>query len=148
MPISESAIGREGGFKLRVEEPQTAHVYGNRGLYALASPALIGLLEEAAMDAIDGLLAAGERSVGSVVDMEHLAPTPLGARIEVKARVESVEGPKIWFTILATDDSGQIATGRHARFVVDDERFQRRLQRAGTGRQSSAPHERQRGENP
>jgi len=85
------------------------------------------------MEALDGLIQPGERTVGSVVQVEHQAPTPVGAEVEVRATIDAVDGPKVWFTTTATDRSGRIAAGRHARFVVDDERFQNRLRSAVVG---------------
>ena len=133
MPVSEEAIGRQGVITVRVDESQSAASYGNPGLSALATPALVGLMERAAMEALDGLIELGERTVGSVVELEHQAPTPVGTEVEVRATVQAVDGPKVWFTTTATDPSGQIAAGRHARFVVDDERFQKRLKSAAVG---------------
>jgi fluoroacetyl-CoA thioesterase len=127
--ISASAIGREERITALVGETQSADAYGNSGLQALASPALVGLIEVACMKALEGLLETGERSVGSVVEIEHRAPTPVGARVEVEARLTQVDGQKVWFSVLASDHSGLIAEGRHARFVVDDQRFQSRLKK-------------------
>jgi fluoroacetyl-CoA thioesterase len=123
----EQAIGRERDVEFRVDATHTADVYGNLGLEVLASPALIALVEQVAMSLTDELLEPGERTVGSEIHVEHLAPTPLTARLVVRARIESVEGRKVWFYVEATDDAGRIATGRHARFVIDEERFKLRV---------------------
>ena len=82
MPIDETAVEREVTITAEVGEELTADRYGNAGLHVLATPALVGLFEQSAMAALDDLLAAGERSVGSVVDIRHLrrrrpgAPSP------------------------------------------------------------------------
>src|SRR3954454_15916140 len=125
----QQAIGAEGTATVVVSEAESAESYGNAGLAVLATPALVGLMERAAMDALVGLLAERERTVGSVVDVTHEAPTPVGAEVSVTARIESVEGARVWFSMWALDAAGQVASGRHARFVVDDERF-----RAGAAR--------------
>ena len=76
MAVSGSAVGGVGRMTAVVERTQSANAYGNYGLSALATPALIGLIELACMDALEGLLDAGERSVGSVVEVEHKAARP------------------------------------------------------------------------
>ncbi len=65
--------------------------------------------------------------MGSVIEVEHTAPTPIGAEVDVRARIGSIDGRKVWFEVSASDSSGEIGRGRHARFVVDDARFQARL---------------------
>jgi fluoroacetyl-CoA thioesterase len=129
MPITQQAVGRETVLEFQVDYTVTADVFGNDGLHALASPALIGMIERTAMQGVADLLTPDERTVGSVIEVEHLAPTPVGATVEVRTRIDGVEGPKVWFTVEAQDDAAVIARGRHARFVVDDERFRRRLDR-------------------
>ena len=91
MPVDQTAIGREGIVVAQIEDDLTAARYGNAGLAALATPALVGLFEQAAMRALDGLLAEGEGSVGSVVEITHLAPTPAGAEVTVRARLRDCE---------------------------------------------------------
>ena len=129
MPVTEQAVGRESTLEFQVDDAATADVFGNPGLHALASPALIAMIERAAMQGVSDLLQPQERTVGSVIEVEHLAPTPVGATVIVRTRIDGVDGQKVWFTVEAHDDAAVIAKGRHARFVVDDDRFQRRLDR-------------------
>jgi len=135
--MTEDAVGRQGRVTCVVERSQSANAYGNPDLWALATPALVGLMEMASMDALDGLLQVGERSVGSVVEVEHRAPTPVGARVDVVARIDEVDGRKVWFSVTASDQSGTVAAGRHARVVVDDARFRARLAELDAGLRSS-----------
>jgi fluoroacetyl-CoA thioesterase len=129
MPIDETAVGRQGVVVAQVEDELTADRYGNTGLAALATPALVGLFEQAAMRALDGLLADGEGSVGSIVEIVHLAPTPAGAEVTVRARATEVDGRQVWFELQAEDDREQVARGRHSRVVVEWARFDRLLAR-------------------
>ena len=129
MPIDESAVGREGVIVARVDPELTADRYGNEGLDVLATPALVGLFERAAMHALDGLLDDGEGSVGSVVEITHLAPTPAGGEVTVRARVTAVEGRQAWFELEAEDAQETVSRGRHARAVVDRARFERLVAR-------------------
>jgi predicted thioesterase len=130
MPIDNTAVGREATITAEVGDELTADHYGNAGLHVLATPALVGLFERAAIATLDGLLTAGERSVGSVVDIRHLAPTPAGSSVSVTARLTSIDGRQVWFELEAADGAGPIGEGRHSRFIVD-ERFQRKIAERG-----------------
>jgi fluoroacetyl-CoA thioesterase len=129
MPIDEGAVGLEGVVVARVDSDLTADRYGNAGLAALATPALVGLFEQAAMRALDGVLAEGEGSVGSVVEITHLAPTPAGSEVTARARVTAVDGREAWFEVEAEDGRETVARGRHSRIVVEWARFERLLAR-------------------
>ena len=129
MPVDQTAVGRAGIILARVEDDLTADRYGNAGLIALATPALVGLFEQAAMRALDGLLAEGEGSEGNVVEIVHLAPTPAGAEVTVRARLTEVDGGQVWFELEAEDERELVARGRHSRVVVEWARFERLLAR-------------------
>jgi fluoroacetyl-CoA thioesterase len=129
MPVDQTAVGRDGIVVARIEDDLTADRYGNAGLIALATPALVGLFEQAAMRALDGLLAEGEGSVGSAVEIVHLAPTPGGGEVTVRARLTEVDGGQVWFELEAEDERELVARGRHSRVVVEWARFERLLAR-------------------
>jgi fluoroacetyl-CoA thioesterase len=129
MPVDKTLVGQEGLLVERVEAALTADRYGNAGLDALATPALVGLFEQAAMRVLAGALAADEGSVGSVVEVTHLAPTPMGAEVTVRARVAEVDGRQVWFALEAEDSRETITRGRHSRVIVDRARFERLLER-------------------
>jgi fluoroacetyl-CoA thioesterase len=129
MPVDQTAVGRDGIVVARIEDDLTADRYGNAGLSVLATPALVGLFEQAAMRALDGLLAEGEGSVGSVVEVTHLAPTPAGGEVTVRARLTEVDGRQVWFELEAEDERELVARGRHSRAIVEWARFERLLAR-------------------
>jgi len=129
MPVDQTAVGRDGIVVARIEDDLTADRYGNAGLSVLATPALVGLFEQAAMRALDGLLAEGEGSVGSVVEITHLAPTPAGGEVTVRARLNEVDGGQVWFELEAEDERELVARGRHSRVIVEWARFERLLAR-------------------
>jgi fluoroacetyl-CoA thioesterase len=129
MPIDDGAVGREGVVVVCVDSDLTADRYGNAGLAALATPALVGLFEQAAMRALDGMLGEGEGSVGSVVEITHTAPTPAGSEVTARARVTAVDGREVWFELEAQDERETVARGRHSRVVVEWARFERLLAR-------------------
>jgi predicted thioesterase len=129
MPVDDTDVGREGVIELVVTRELTADRYGNPGLMVLATPALVELIERAAVQALEERLVAGERTVGTEVEIAHRAATPVGESIRVVLRVVSVEDGHVWFDVAAHDTHEPIADGRHGRFVVDEGRFLRRLER-------------------
>lgn len=102
----------------------------------LATPWLIAHLEYAARDTIAGCLEDHERSVGTFVEVEHLAPTPEGARVTCRARVIHVDGPVVTFQVEAHDEVEPIARGIHRRRIIDVDRFARRVARKREGTQA------------
>ena len=95
----------------------------------LATPWLVAYLEYAARDAIAGCLEGHERSVGTFVEVEHLAPVPEGFTVVCKARVIHVDGPLVTFQVEAHDGVEPVARGLHKRRVIDADRFARRVAR-------------------
>lgn len=95
----------------------------------LATPWLVAHLEYAARHAIEGCLEDHERSVGTYVEVEHLAPVPEGFHVVCRARVIRADGPVITFQVEAHDGTEVVARGLHRRRVIDVDRFKRRLER-------------------
>lgn len=95
----------------------------------LATPWLVAHLEYAARHAIAPCLEEHERSVGSYVEVEHLAPVPEGFTVTCRARVIHVDGPVVTFQVEAHDGKEVVARGLHRRRVIDVDRFARRVAR-------------------
>ena len=95
----------------------------------LATPWLVAHLEYAARNAIAGCLEDHERSVGTFVEVEHMAPSPEGFTVTCKARVIRAEGPVVTFQVEAHDGTEIVARGLHRRRVIDVDRFARRVAR-------------------
>ena len=95
----------------------------------LATPWLVGYLEYAARDAIAPLLEANERSVGTFIEVEHLAAAPEGFNVKCRARVIHVDGSAVTFQVDAHDGIEVIAKGIHRRRVIDVDRFARRVEK-------------------
>jgi predicted thioesterase len=93
-----------------------------------STPAMIGLMEKAAENAIRPYLDPGETTVGTMVSVKHLAPTPPGMRVRAVATLKNVEGRKLLFAVEAFDELEKIGEGEHERFVVDRERFTQKAQ--------------------
>jgi predicted thioesterase len=119
---------------LTVTEDKTAHAMGNRGVHVFATPYVVGLLEDAAGAVMRPHYPPGGGSVGTMVEMKHLAATPVGMKVRAKATLLESDGKRYLFSVEAWDEKEKIAEGRHERFVVADmERFLARAMKKSTG---------------
>ena len=117
-----------------VTEDKTAHAMGNRGVHVFATPYVIGLLEDAAGAVMRPHYPPGGGSVGTMVEMKHLAATPVGMKVRAKATLLESDGKRYLFSVEAWDEKEKIAEGRHERFVVPDmERFLARAVKKSAG---------------
>jgi predicted thioesterase len=89
----------------------------------LSTPHLIGFLEMTARNLIKTLVEPGEDSVGTMVNIRHLAATPIGMRVRLRAEIVSVEGRRVVCRVEAWDEREKIGEGTHERFVIDVTRF-------------------------
>lgn len=103
-----------------------AHL-GSGGVGVYATPAMVALMEAAAVAALDPLLPPGQVSVGTAVEVRHLAATPLGEQVRARAEVVAVEGRQVIFRVQAWDEHELIGEGTHTRFMVDAARFEQRV---------------------
>ena len=110
-----------------VNSSNTARTYGSGGLDVFATPAMIGLMENAAMTAVENDLPEGSSTVGAHISTSHIKPSKLGATINATAVLEEIEGRKLTFKVSASDDEGLIGEGTHIRYIVDIERFMAKL---------------------
>ena len=116
-------VGLKGLVEDKVTEKNTAEAVGSGSLKVFATPAMIALMEKASCVAIKDALDEGETTVGTMVNIEHVSATPLGGEIKVESVVTAVEGRKISFEVLASDNAGVIGKGTHDRFVINAEKF-------------------------
>ena len=121
-------VGLTGTAQTTVTEANTALALGSGQVPVYATPALVALLEEAAVNALKPLLEAGKTSVGTRVDVSHLAATPIGMIVRAEATLSEIDGRRLVFDVVAHDDAEQIASGIHERVVVDEQRFLARVQ--------------------
>jgi predicted thioesterase len=98
-------------------------------VHVLATPVMINLFEAAALDAVERLLPPGRQSLGTVLNVRHIAATPVGMRVTATAEVTGVEGRTIRFRVEARDEKDLIGDGTHERVVVNVEKFDERVQR-------------------
>ncbi|HIW65060.1 MAG TPA: thioesterase family protein [Candidatus Alistipes intestinipullorum] len=110
-----------------VSEQNTAAAMGSGDLPVFATPAMVALMENAAMTAVAQHLPEGATTVGAEMNVSHIKPSALGAAITATAVLTEVEGRRLVFNVGARDAEGMIGEGVHVRYVVDRERFMAKL---------------------
>lgn len=121
-------VGMRSEQTFLVEERFTAGHVGSGSLRVLATPSMIGFMERVATGLMQPHLPQGASSVGVHVDVRHLAATPVGGQVRVTAEVTVVDGRRVDFKVEAWDDTEMIGQGTHQRYVIDVERFLKRLE--------------------
>lgn len=110
-----------------VEEHHLAVNMGSGDLRVFATPSMMALMEEAAMRAVSPYLSEGFTTVGGHIVSSHVKPTSHGSTVSATATLVAVEGRKLKFKVVASDDEGVIGEGEHLRFIVDKDKFMARL---------------------
>lgn len=121
------APGKRGRAELVVGEEHTAPRVGSGLVHVLATPVMINLFEAAALDAVDQHLPAGYQSLGTVLNVRHIAATPVGMRVRASAEILRVEGRTVFLKVEARDERDLIGDGLHERVVVNVEKFSLRV---------------------
>jgi fluoroacetyl-CoA thioesterase len=119
--------GRTYQSQTRVDEWMTAEKAGNKGAVVLSTPMLLQVVEEAAMQCLAAVLDEDEITLGTHVDLAHLASTPVGLIVRVEVEVLKVDGRRIEFAFTAFDEREKIAEGTHERYVSSRDKFRERL---------------------
>lgn len=123
----------EAGLKAESGAVVTASVsaaeMGSGDLPVLATPAMIALMENAAMIAVAGELPEGSTTVGAMMNTTHIRPTAIGDTVTASAVLTAVEGRKLTFRVEARDSVGLVGEGDHIRYVVDRAKFLSKLDR-------------------
>lgn len=121
-------VGARGVVELVVTEADTAVALRSGSVDVLGTPRVVALVEEASVLAVAEHLAAGETTVGTRVQLDHLAPSAVGSTVVAEAHLDKVEGRRLTFTVSVNDGRGLVAVGKVSRVIVDQQRF---LERAG-----------------
>ena len=125
MPIEPGLLGE---LTITIQESDTARASGGDTLPpVLSTPRMISYLERTAHTSLLPFLAAGQSSVGVLVNVRHMAATPVGMEARFRTELLSVEGRRLRFKIEAWDAVEKIAEGEHERFIIDESRFTERL---------------------
>ena len=117
--------------KIRVEKTveisDTAAQYGSGLLEVFATPAMVALMENAAHKLAQSIVAEGEDSVGTEVNIKHIRATPVGATVYAEAELIEREDRKLTFKVMAYDNNGEIGNGTHTRFIISPEKFMKKI---------------------
>lgn len=116
-------IGMKGTAFTNVEREDTAKEVGSGDLLVYATPCMVALMEGAACEAIAAALPENQTSVGTALNIEHISATPVGLEVHAEAEVIAIDGKKITFSVRAFDESGEIGSGTHVRFLVNSQKF-------------------------
>ncbi|MBW8906198.1 MAG: thioesterase family protein [Betaproteobacteria bacterium] len=121
--------GLRGEAGLVVSGEHTAPRVGSGAVSVLATPVMINLMEAAALAAVERFLAPGYQSLGTVLNVRHIAATPVGMRVTASATLEKVDGRTLAFRVEARDERELIGDGTHERVVVNVAKFDQRVKR-------------------
>ena len=125
--MSKLVPGLTAELEMTVTAADTASRWGSGLAPVFSTPALVGLMESAAVQALSGHLSPGQTTVGGHIDVRHLAATPVGMKVRARAELIAVEGRKLTFKVQAWDEVELIGEATHERFVVDEARFLGRI---------------------
>jgi fluoroacetyl-CoA thioesterase len=135
--MQEIAPGLTGEAATIVRDADTATRHGSGLVSVYATPALVGLMERAAVEALRGHLPSGHTTVGGRMDVHHLAPTPVGMRVRACAELLRVHGRRLVFDVQAWDEVERIGQATHERFLVDAAAFVARATAKGAATAAS-----------
>jgi predicted thioesterase len=125
---SQLKPGLTGESEIVVGTRDTAPHVGSGKIKVLATPVMVSLMEEAALNAVEGLLPPGHQTVGTRLDITHVAATPVGLHVIAKAELTRVDGRRLTFRVWADDEYDRIGEGTHERIIVNVARFDVRAQ--------------------
>jgi fluoroacetyl-CoA thioesterase len=131
-------IGIQGKATVQVTRDNLASSTGSGAVDVFSTPSLVLLMEEAAMDALKPYMEPGESSVGTLVNIRHISPTPLGLWVTATATLTKIDGRRLVFQVEAHDGIDKIGEGTHERFLVSVDRFITRAREKSTRRNTSS----------
>jgi len=135
--MKDIPIGTEGTATVKVTDETLASHTGSGAVDVFSTPNLVLLMEEAAMAALRPYMEEGETSVGTLVNIRHLAATPPGFTVTAVARLVEVDGRRLVFQVEASDGMDKVGEGTHERFLVFKDRFKLRALEKSTRRTTS-----------
>lgn len=122
-------VGIKGHQEMTVTDEFTAKAMGSGVMDVFATPAMLALMEKTAFTSVADYLSPGCGTVGTKVDIEHVASSPVGMKITCDSELTAVEGRKLIFRVEAYDEKGLIGRGTHERFLVESQKFQEKTDR-------------------
>ena len=121
-------VGMTGEATVIVNSSNTAIKFGSGSVNVYATPAMVGLMENASIDAVDRYLPEGYATVGTKIEIRHMAATPIGMEVTANAEVIEIDGLKIKFKVEAFDKKEKIGEGTHSRYIVKLSDFLRKAE--------------------
>lgn len=126
-----SVVGAELTLEATVQEHQTAKAMRSGGVDVLSTPCMIAFMEHVSSECVKDFLDPGYVSVGTSVDVKHLASTPVGMKVTCTSKLVQCDGRRLVFEVEAHDDVEKIGEGAHERFIVNKERFEEKAKAKG-----------------
>ena len=115
--------GIKGEGEIIVTEGNTAQALGSGSLAVLATPAMVALMEKTARLSVAPYLEEGQSTVGTLVNVKHLAASPVGMRIICRTELVDIDRRRLVFHVECSDEAGLIGEGEHERFIIDEAKF-------------------------
>ncbi len=115
--------GIKGHGEIIVTEENTAQTLGSGSLAVLATPAMVALMEKTARMSVTPYLEEGQSTVGTLVNVKHLAASPVGMRIICRTELMDIDRRRLVFHVECSDEAGLIGEGEHERFIIDEAKF-------------------------
>ena len=133
--MPDLATGLTAELEHTVTDADTAIQWGSGGLPVFSTPSLVGLMESTAVMALKGCLPSSQTTVGGHIDVHHLAATPVGATVRIRAELVAIEGRRLIFKVQAWDEVELIGEADHERFVIDEAKFMAKVKGKTRGQQ-------------
>ena len=121
-------IGTLGEARTKVTDENTAIKYGSGTVGVFATPAMVGLMENASINSVERYLPKGYATVGTKVEIKHIAATPIGMEVVAQSELLEIDGLKLKFKIEARDDREKIGEGTHTRYIIKWDDFVKKVE--------------------
>ncbi len=117
------SVGIKGNLERTVTPERTAEAMGSGQLPVFATPAVVALAEETAWKSVAPELEEGQGTVGTLMELSHIAATPLGMKVRCETELIEIDRRRLVFSVKVYDEKEKVADGRHERFIVDNGKF-------------------------
>ena len=112
-----------------VDDTNTANALGSGGVNVFATPSMVAMMEAASRKCVQPYLDAGETTVGTTVNIQHLSATPVGMKVWAESELINIDGRRLVFIVYAFDEKEMIGKGEHERFIINTEKFMNKTEK-------------------